>query len=155
MKLHAVGLRSWAAGAWAQRALCASSADPSCPVPCSLACLIDCDVFVDALPKSAEGRTSAYVAALRRCSLRVAQLGEEAPSHTTLLAAEGCVIHKAHAALLSASMVATRVATAELHEGCSLLSARIELPAGLDLCQATAHLVAMKSCTLPLCVQMF
>ena len=129
-------------------------ADSSGPVPRSLACLIECDVFADALPKNSEGRTSAYVAALRRCSACVAQSGEAAPSHTTLLAAEGCVIHKAYAALLSASVVATRAATEELHEGCSLLSARIALPAGLDLGQANAHLVALKSCTLPLCVPM-
>ena len=115
--------------------------------------MIECDVFADALPKSAEGRTGAYVAAVRRCSARVAQLGEAAPSHTTLLAAEGCVLHKAHAALMSASVAATRAATEELHEGCSLLAARIELPQGLDLSQAAAHLVAVKSCTLPLCVR--
>ena len=109
-------------------------------------------MFADALPKSAEGRTSSYVAALRRCSARVAQLGDAAPSHTTLLAAEGCIIHKCHAALLSASVAATRSATEEFHEGISLLAARIELPAGLDLSTATAHLAAVKSCTLPLCV---
>ena len=114
--------------------------------------MIECDVFADALPKSAEGRTSSYVSALRRCSARVAQLGDAAPSHTTLIAAEGCVLHKCHAALLSASVAATRSASKELHEGISLLAARIELPTGLDLSQAMAHLVAVKSCTLPLCV---
>ena len=134
------------------RPLAARRADPSRPVLCSLACMIECDVFADALPAHDTGRTSAYVAALRRCSARVAQLGEAALSHTTLLAAEGCVLHKCHAALLSASVAATRAATEEFHEGVALLAARIELPAGLDLSQAAAHLVAVKSCTLPLCV---
>ena len=129
---------------------CASLTVPWCC--CSLAVVIESGAFGDTLPSSADALTGAYVAALRRCSARVASHGTVPPSHAALLAAEGCLLHKAHAALLGASVAATCEVNLEFREGCSLLAARIATPQELDLAPALAHLAEMQSCTLPLCV---
>lgn len=130
-------------------ARCASLTGPwAC---CSVAVVIESGAFSDTLPSSADELTAAYVAALRRCSARVAAQGDVPPSHAALLAAEGCLLHKVHAALLGASVAATSEAYLEFREGCSLLAARIATPQELDLSPALAHLAEMQSCTLPLC----
>jgi hypothetical protein len=106
--------------------------------------VVDADVFGDVLPASAAARASAFAVALRRAS---ASCVAAAPSHAALVAAEGCLLHRAHGALLRCCAQATQLASDELSAGCSVSLAP---HFNADLSLALAQLAELPARTLPL-----
>jgi hypothetical protein len=126
----------------------------------AFACVVDCDLFGAVLPPHA-GRCHAYAAALKTAS-RVCCAGTPQPppapaapaplsaALVALVAAEGCLLHRAHAVLLQACARETSSANAAFLDGCSTSAARPALPYTADLAASLALLAELPARTLPL-----
>jgi hypothetical protein len=109
---------------------------------------VDSDLFEDILPPPGScGRTRAYADALRRAAAGVVSAASSScpPPHTALVAAEGCLLHRAHASLLRACAAATQAARAELLAGAATQHGVLA-----DLAPAQEQLAQLSTHTLPL-----
>jgi hypothetical protein len=120
-------------------------------VGAAFACVVDCDVFGGLLPPpAAGGRCRAYAAALKTASRACCARAPPNEQLVALVAAEGCLLNRAHTVLLEACARETDCANAAVLDGCSAGAARPALPYSADRAAALALLAELPARTLPL-----